>query len=51
MPAAASIPVVVVTGDGRAEEKATRLGAAGYLRKPLEIHTLLTTVAKHIARS
>ena len=30
-----AIPVVVLTGDGRAAAKAAAIGAAGYLKKPL----------------
>lgn len=42
----ASIPVVVVTADGRAAEKAQQLLADGFLRKPLVANELLSTVEK-----
>jgi two-component system KDP operon response regulator KdpE len=39
-------PIVVLTADGRAPEKARRVGAAAYLRKPFELDALLATVAR-----
>jgi two-component system response regulator MprA len=42
----ASIPVVVVTADGHAAEKAQELSADGFLRKPLIATDLLSTVEK-----
>jgi CheY-like chemotaxis protein len=42
----ASIPVVVVTADGNADEKARKLSADGFLRKPLRAEELLSTVEK-----
>jgi two-component system chemotaxis response regulator CheY len=50
-PAFVNIPVVVLTGDGRASAKAEAIGAAGYLRKPVDLDVLLTVVARHCARS
>ncbi len=50
-PAFVNIPVVVLTGDGRASAKAEAIGAAGYLRKPVDLDDLLTVVARHCARS
>lgn len=44
------IPVIVVTGDGHAAEKAEALDAAGYLHKPVELSELLPTVARHLGR-
>lgn len=44
--ALASIPVVVVTADGRASEKANQLSANAVLQKPLVAEELLTTVEK-----
>ncbi len=46
-PAFVTIPVVVLTGDGRASSKAAAIGAAGYLRKPLDLDDLLDAVARH----
>ena len=40
-PAIASIPVVIVSGGGTVPEKASELGAAGYLVKPTDVHRLL----------
>ncbi|MEP6767916.1 MAG: response regulator [Acidobacteriota bacterium] len=41
------IPVVILTADGRAELKAETLGAAGYLRKPIEVERLLGMLAEY----
>jgi CheY-like chemotaxis protein len=46
-PAFSKIPVVVLTGDGRASAKAAAIGAAGYLKKPLEMEDLLAAVLRH----
>jgi CheY-like chemotaxis protein len=43
-PTLADIPVVVLTADGHASEKATHLGCAGALRKPVDLMTLLGAV-------
>ena len=48
-PAFVKIPVVVLTGDGRASSKAEAIGAVGYLKKPLELDDLLALVARHCA--
>ncbi len=45
-PAWSAIPVVVLTADGTVDSKATQLGAAGILRKPVKLATLLGTVAR-----
>ena len=45
--ALAEIPVVVFTADSQAEERARELGAAGWLRKPVDPRRLLSTVEKH----
>lgn len=42
----ARIPVIVLTADGRAQQKAARVGAAGYLHKPFSIPALLEAAAK-----
>jgi CheY-like chemotaxis protein len=39
-------PVIVLTADGRAAEKAARVGARGYLAKPFTLATLLAEVAR-----
>jgi CheY-like chemotaxis protein len=46
-PAFVQIPVVVLTGDGRASSKAAAIGAAGYLKKPLDLGDLLEVVGRH----
>ena len=43
-PRLSSIPVVVVTGDGNAVEKAKLLSATNYLVKPVHLDNLLTIV-------
>jgi CheY-like chemotaxis protein len=48
VPEIAGIPVVVLTGDGRAKDKAAALGAAGYLKKPLDLDELLAIVKAHV---
>jgi CheY-like chemotaxis protein len=49
-PGLAEIPVVVFTADTRAEERARELGAAGWLRKPVDPARLLSTIEKHCGR-
>ncbi len=44
--ALAAIPIVVVTGDTRAEHRAEQLGAAGYLAKPFDGAALLEMVSR-----
>ena len=46
-PSLASIPVVVVSADGNLQQKAESLGASGWLRKPIEIDTLLGMVRRY----
>ncbi|WP_438027678.1 response regulator [Sorangium sp. So ce233] len=43
-PALASIPVVIVSADVRAEQEASRLRVEGLLKKPLQIEPLLELV-------
>ena len=43
-----SIPVVVLTADGRAPQKAAQMGADGYIEKPFDIPDFLDEVARHI---
>lgn len=40
------VPILVITADGRAAEKAHRVGAVGYLHKPFDIDHLLGTVRR-----
>jgi CheY-like chemotaxis protein len=44
-PALSAIPVVILSGDGRAESKAAALGLEG-LRKPVDLERLLATVQR-----
>jgi DNA-binding response OmpR family regulator len=44
------VPVVVLTADGRAAEKARRVGAVAYLHKPFEIDDLIRTVRTLLRR-
>lgn len=46
-PVLAEIPVVVISGDGGIDRKAASVGAAGYLKKPIELDVLLETVAQY----
>lgn len=48
-PTLADVPVIVLTADGNAAEKAAQLGCAGGLRKPVDLVTLLDAVAPHLA--
>lgn len=43
-------PVVLLSGDGWVREKAERMGASGWLQKPVEIERLLDVVARHCAK-
>ena len=42
----AEVPVIVVTADGRAKEKASQLGVDRFFQKPLSPLELLRTVQK-----
>ncbi len=48
-PRTAGIPVIVLTADGHAAEKAESLGAAGFLQKPTSATQLLDTVERYCA--
>lgn len=41
-----SIPLIVLTADGRAAEKAARIGANGYLEKPFVLDKFIGEVAR-----
>jgi len=45
-PSLASIPVIVISADSSVAEKAARMGAAAYLRKPIEVDALLHTLER-----
>jgi CheY-like chemotaxis protein len=42
-----SIPVVVVTADGNAQQKARKINADGWVKKPIELDALLQVVERH----
>jgi len=44
------IPVVILTADGRAGEKAAQTGAEGYLAKPFEIEALVAEIARVVEK-
>jgi CheY-like chemotaxis protein len=46
-PALAAIPVVVISADGRVPQKAASLGAAGYMRKPVDFDRLVEVVRRY----
>ena len=46
-PGLAEIPVIVLSADGSVSQKAATLGAADYLKKPVEIEHLLDTIKRH----
>ena len=46
-PELADIPVVVLTGDGRAEQKAREIEADGYLKKPVDLEDLVAAVQRY----
>jgi DNA-binding response OmpR family regulator len=45
MPGARDVPVVILSAGGQVEKKAQNLQAAGWLRKPVRLETLLAEVA------
>ena len=46
-----AVPVLVITADGHAPEKASQLGAYAYLRKPFELLDLLGAVWQGLGRT
>jgi two-component system response regulator MprA len=42
----ARIPVVIISGDGRVTERNPQVDADGFLRKPIDLDVLLSTVAR-----
>lgn len=49
-PRISKIPVVVMSADGQADEKTRRAEVNAYLKKPLDMHDFLATVAREIER-
>ena len=50
LPAAAGIPIIVVSADNKGAQKAAAIGAAAYLPKPIELDTLLGLLARYFQR-
>ena len=48
-PTLASIPVIVVTADGRASEKAKQIGSDVFFQKPLAPRELLRAIGRYCA--
>jgi CheY-like chemotaxis protein len=48
-PAIAGIPVVIISGDGRAPEQSSVIDVAGFLKKPIDLELLLATVQRFTA--
>ena len=46
-PALADVPVLIVSGDGAAEQKAAALGAVGHVRKPFMMDELVDEVRRY----
>lgn len=46
-----SMPIIVLTADGRAKIKASQVGAEGYLEKPFDITDLLDEVDRILSPS
>jgi len=46
-PSLARIPIVVLSADDGVERKAAALGVSGYLRKPVDLDTLIETVSRY----
>lgn len=44
------VPILVLTADGRAAEKAARMGAEGYIQKPFAVSALLQEVARIVGQ-
>ena len=45
-PSLAQIPVIVISADGKVEQKVASLGVAGYMKKPLDVDSLLALIAR-----
>lgn len=46
----ASLPVVVISGQGVSARDVAALGVAGYLKKPVDLEQLLGTVERYVRR-
>jgi DNA-binding response OmpR family regulator len=45
------VPILLTTADGRAAEKATRVGAYAYLQKPFDLEALLRLVREGLEQA
>jgi CheY-like chemotaxis protein len=45
-PSLARIPVIVISADGKVDQKVASLGVAGYMKKPLDVDSLLELIAR-----
>jgi CheY-like chemotaxis protein len=45
-PSLAAIPVIVISADGKVDQKVASLGVAGYMKKPLDVDSLLAMIAR-----
>lgn len=43
----AKVPIILMTADAKAAQKATKYGADGHLHKPLELDELFSAIEKH----
>lgn len=46
-----SVPVIVVSGERDGLERANAVGAAGFLLKPVDLDTIMSTIRMHIGLS
>jgi CheY-like chemotaxis protein len=46
-PELCAVPVVLLTADANARERAATLGIAGYLKKPVNVEDLLSAIQRH----
>lgn len=46
-PAIAGVPIMILTGDGSVDSTSTSLGDVGFLRKPIDLDTLLAVVGDY----
>jgi CheY-like chemotaxis protein len=46
-PEIADIPVIILSADGNVQQKAEAAGVQAYLKKPIELDVLLSTIRQH----
>ncbi|HKC73895.1 MAG TPA: response regulator [Chloroflexota bacterium] len=49
LPETSDIPIVLMSSAAEVAQRATQLGAAGYLKKPFELNDLLAVVTRSLA--